>query len=37
MVEGVKRAMELPKKGFLIDDAGDKNYNRITQKGNFDR
>jgi len=28
--------MELPKKEFLMDDVGNKKYNRITKKGNFD-
>ncbi len=35
MIEGVKNAIELPKRGFFIDDVGGKNYNAISKKGNF--
>jgi len=35
-VEGVKNAIELPKKEDLMDGVGNKKYNGITKKGNFD-
>ena len=36
MIEGVKNAIELSQREILINDAGGKNYNGISKKGNFD-
>ncbi len=37
MMQGTKNTIELPKKEILMNDVGDRNCNRITKKGNFDR